>query len=177
MALKKELQTELDNFKLQVTQARKQYYAEDMSGEYTLNLSDIRTTTLDYLLSIYRGSEWQLLFPLRAEYSKRKREAITEFNPVHTAKTESVCIRDIGIGDQVYHYGFVGVVAEGRRYPDPEKKGGPWVYQLLVEYVAGDLDAFKCLLGSINNGCNRDYRAVIQGNNRVNIQVINYDKS
>lgn len=79
-------------------------------------------------------------------------------------ETERTNPSTIKLGDLVADYGYIGRVVEIKEFPNSAPEGHT-CYQLLCEYVSGDLKMFNYFRGQTLNGTGpRDYRAMIQGN-------------
>lgn len=137
--------------------------------------SELDVKQCHHLIRTHTESGWRIMYPLRARYSMLMREALVQ-KEMPEFTTKSVCPSTVHRNHLVLQHGFIGKVTEANRYECSNIENNPsqpFVYVLKLEYVAGNLDAFKSLVEWINNGCDRGHHSVWQGNTLRQVTVVN----
>lgn len=104
-------------------------------------------------------AEWEKLYTMRSLLADRL--TVTEAVEMGTWETISVDPETLKEGDHLMSHGFVGKIDQIRVV---KRANELHCYCIYLTYVEGDLNMFKYFIESINNGCDKGYRAYAQGN-------------
>ena len=142
-------------------------------GEY-LNASTIGLTECNMFLSTHKNSGYFITNPLKTRQAELMNIALVERQATKKdgdQKVVKICPSEIYSGMLITQHGYTGKVVKVERYESIDRgivdTLEPFVYCVYMEYVHGDLAMHKYFTNSINNGCNRGYLSVQQGNRRA----------
>jgi hypothetical protein len=147
------------------------------NGQY-LDTSNLELSVVNDLLSTHQNCGFTITNPLRARQAELINSTLVENNiPDHDdCILEKICPSEIYSGMLIAQHGYVGKVETVERYESTDRgvinELEPFVYQVLMTYVSGDLGMHKYFTSSINNGCDRGYLSVNQGNRRATFQRV-----
>ena len=119
-----------------------------------------RMNELETLIADNASNGWQVLFPLKAEYSKLKCEQLSEVCIPKNWRHIKVKPDTLLVGDMLIKHGFVSKIVSINVIDG--------VFCIDADYVAGDLSLYKYFISNINNGCDRGHLSYHQGNELAN---------
>ena len=142
-------------------------------GEY-LNASTIGLTECIMFLSTHNNSGYFITNPLKTRQAELINSTLVERQATKVEADQKVvktCPSEIYSGMLITQHGYTGKVVKVERYESIDRgivdTLEPFVYCVYMEYVHGDLSMHKYFTNTINNGCNRGYLSVQQGNRRA----------
>tara|TARA_R110000850_G_scaffold17233_2_gene53200 strand:+ start:2584 stop:3099 length:516 start_codon:yes stop_codon:yes gene_type:complete len=146
-------------------------------GEY-LNASNIALRECTMFLGTHRDCGFHITNPLRAQQAKLINEALVEnlsceYDNCNVVK---ICPSEITSGMLITQHGYTGKVIRVDRYESFNcgviNEVEPFVYCVCMEYISGDLSMHKYFISAINNGCDKGYLSVQQGNRLANFNRV-----